>query len=147
MSLTIRSERSELTEEAHQTIKTIKQMESSLEDQAPNDAYKLVDEDLKVTIPLTKCLQGLKEKHNTIAKIHRERFEQVTSEIYNNLGESALRCYRTRTGARVLFFPSRAIIYSDHITAYIKHFIASSNFRPFTIIYHISRQRVYPRVR
>lgn len=80
--LTVHSEKSELTEEAHRTIKIIKEMEASLEDQVPNDAYKLQEEELKVTIPLTECLQGLKEKHNTIAKIHRERFEQVKSKIY-----------------------------------------------------------------
>lgn len=62
-------------------IKTIKQMEASLEDPAPNDAYLLEDTELKVTVPLTRCLQGLKEKRNTIAKIHRERFEQVKSKI------------------------------------------------------------------
>lgn len=59
-------------------------MEASLEDRAPNDAYQLADEKLKVTVPLIQCLQVLKEKHNTIAKIHRERFEQVKSEIYND---------------------------------------------------------------
>ena len=86
-------------------------MEASLEDQAPSDAYKLKEGELKVTVPLTGCLQGLKEKHNTFAKIHRERFEQVKSKIYNNSGDSALRYCRTRTGARVLFFPPGALIY------------------------------------
>ena len=69
-----------MTEEAYRIIKTIKQMEASLEDQKPNDDYQLHDEELKVTIPLAGCLQTLKEKHNAIAKIHRERFEQVKSE-------------------------------------------------------------------
>ncbi|KAF6231828.1 hypothetical protein HO173_009911 [Letharia columbiana] len=73
----VTAEKSELTEEAHRMIKTIKQMEASLEDPAPKDAYLLEDTELKVTVPLTRCLQGLKEKRNTIAKIHRERFEQV----------------------------------------------------------------------
>ena len=81
--LTTCSEKNELTEEAHRKIKIIKQMEASLEDQTPNDAYKLADEEPKVTVPLTRCLQGLKEKYNTIAKIHRERLEQVTSKISN----------------------------------------------------------------
>lgn len=83
MLLTIHSEKSELTEEAHRMIKTIKQMDASLEDRAPNSAYQLEDKELKVTVPLIRCLQGLKEKHNTIAKIHRERFEQVKSKINN----------------------------------------------------------------
>lgn len=73
----VTAEKSELTEEAHRMITTIQQMEASLEDRTPNDAYKLEDKELKVTAPLTRCLQSLKEKHNTIAKIHRERFEQV----------------------------------------------------------------------
>ena len=68
-----------MTEEAHRIIKTIKQMEASLEDHKPNDDYQLNNEELKVTIPLATCLQTLKEKHNNIAKIHRERFEQVKS--------------------------------------------------------------------
>ena len=55
-------------------------MEASLEDHKPNPDYPLEDEDLKVTIPLLRCIKGLKEKHNAIAKIHRERFEQVKSE-------------------------------------------------------------------
>lgn len=68
-----------MTEEAHRIIKTIKQLEACLEDHKPNDDYQLDDGELKVTIPLAGCLQTLKEKHNTIAKIHRERFEQVKS--------------------------------------------------------------------
>lgn len=55
-------------------------MEASLADHETNDAYQLGDKDLKVTIPLTRCLQGLKEKHNAVAKIHRERYEQVKSK-------------------------------------------------------------------
>lgn len=55
-------------------------MEASLEDQATNDAYRLDDKELKITVPLTRCLQGLKEKHNAVAKIHHERFEQVKSK-------------------------------------------------------------------
>lgn len=97
--LTLRSEKSELTEEAHRMIKTIKQMEASLEDRVANDAYLIESTEFKVTIPLTKCLQGLKEKHNSVAKIHRERFEQVKSKIYNSLRELALTQYRTRSGA------------------------------------------------
>lgn len=97
--LNICREKSDLTEEAHRTIKIIKQMEASLEDRAPNDVYKIEDEELKVTVPLTRCLQGLKEKHNTIAKIHHERFEQVKSKMHNKLGVLALRLCRTRTSA------------------------------------------------
>ncbi len=75
------SEKSELTEEANRIIKTVKQMEASLEDRTANNTYQLHDKELKVTIPLTRCLQSLKEKHNAVAKIHRERFEQVKSMV------------------------------------------------------------------
>lgn len=76
------SEKNELTEEAHRIIKTIKQMEASLEDQKPSGTYRLEDQQLKLTLPLTRCVSGLKEKYNTIARLHAERFEQVKSRLY-----------------------------------------------------------------
>lgn len=73
------SEKSELTEEAHRIILIIRQMEASLEDDKATTSNHLRDEEPKVTIPLNRCLRDLKERHNTIAKLHRERFEQVKS--------------------------------------------------------------------
>lgn len=67
-----------MTEEAHKIIKSIKQMEASLDDDKGN--YDLDDRDLKISYPLNRCLQGLKEKYNTVSKLHRERFEQVKSK-------------------------------------------------------------------
>ena len=61
-------------------IKMIRQMEASLEDRKSNDNYAPDDDTLKVTVPLSRCLKSLKEKHNTIAKLHRDRFEQVKSK-------------------------------------------------------------------
>lgn len=58
-------------------------MEASLEDDTLTNSYQLEDKELKVTVPLTNCLQNLKEKHNIIAKLHRERFEQVKSMVVN----------------------------------------------------------------
>lgn len=55
-------------------------MEASLEDPKLNNTYQLNDKDFKVTVPLAGCLHGLKEKHNSIAKVHQERFEHVQSE-------------------------------------------------------------------
>lgn len=55
-------------------------MEASLEDDKATNSYLLEDNELKVTLPLVRCLQDLKAKHDTIAKIHRERFEQVKSK-------------------------------------------------------------------
>ena len=68
-----------MTEEANRVIKTIRLMEASLEDDKLTNSYQLEDKELKVTTPLMRCLQGLKEKHNIVAKLHRERFEQVKS--------------------------------------------------------------------
>ncbi|KAF2809238.1 uncharacterized protein BDZ99DRAFT_389705 [Mytilinidion resinicola] len=73
----VTNEKHEMTEEARRLSKTIKQMEASLDDRKSNSAYDLDDSDSKITYPLTRCLQTLKEKYNTVSKLHRERFEQV----------------------------------------------------------------------
>ncbi|TVY33947.1 Anaphase spindle elongation protein [Lachnellula subtilissima] len=73
----VQSEKNEMTEEAQRIITTIKQMEASLDDNKAHHEYQAEDEDLKITYPLTRCLQGLKEKHQQISRLHRERFEQV----------------------------------------------------------------------
>ena len=52
-------------------------MERSLDDTRPDDDYESERDGLKVTFPLLNCIQQLKEKHHTIAKLHRERYEQV----------------------------------------------------------------------
>lgn len=72
-------EKGHLTEDANRLIKTIKQMETSLEDKPSSSSYELERDDLRVTLPLMRCLENLKIKHNTIAKVHRERLEQVQS--------------------------------------------------------------------
>lgn len=74
--LTLSSEKNQLTEEAQNIIKTIRQMEKSLED-SNEYAYQLNTQDMKVTYPLVDCLTDLKEKYNTVSRLHRERFEQV----------------------------------------------------------------------
>lgn len=66
-----------MTEEAQKIIATIKQMEASLDDERQNGAYDLETTGLRVTYPLNKCLQDLKEKYNTVSRLHKERFEQV----------------------------------------------------------------------
>lgn len=70
-----------MTEEALRIITTIKQMEASLDDNKSRLEYEPEDEDLKITYPLIRCLQGLKEKHFQIAKLHKERFEQIKSKL------------------------------------------------------------------
>lgn len=67
-----------MTEEAERLIRTIRQMEASLQDNKPNPNYDAED-GLEVTYPLSRCLKELKEKYSTVSKLHRERFEQVRS--------------------------------------------------------------------
>lgn len=69
-----------MTEEASHLVKTIKQMEASLDDSRRDAQYDLGDEEMKVTYPLNECMQSLKDRYNTVAKRHRERFEQVRSK-------------------------------------------------------------------
>lgn len=70
-----------MTDEAQKLIKSIKQMEASLDDSQMNGQYDLGYGDVRVTYPLNQCLNGLKEKYNTVSKLHRERFEQVKSKL------------------------------------------------------------------
>ncbi|KAJ4290307.1 Microtubule bundling protein [Kalmusia sp. IMI 367209] len=70
------NEKHEMTEEAHRLIKTIRQMQASLDDNKPNPNYE-VEDGLEVAYPLTRCLKELKERYSTVSKLHRERFEQV----------------------------------------------------------------------
>ncbi|KAH9844592.1 cullin-associated NEDD8-dissociated protein 1, C-terminal part-like, partial [Teratosphaeria destructans] len=75
----VAKEKHELTEEAQKLIKTIRQMERSLDDSRPSMSsdYESELDGLKVTFPLTDCIQALKEKHHTVSRLHRERYEQV----------------------------------------------------------------------
>jgi len=67
-----------LTEEAQRLIKAIKQMEASLSDSKTSPKYN--NDEPQITYPLTRCLKTLKEKYNTVAKQHQERFEQMRSK-------------------------------------------------------------------
>jgi len=51
-------------------------MEQSLEDNK-DYGYNLNTRDMKVNYPLVDCLRDLKEKYNTVSRLHRERFEQI----------------------------------------------------------------------
>ncbi|KAF2148265.1 hypothetical protein K461DRAFT_329872 [Myriangium duriaei CBS 260.36] len=73
----VASEKHELTEQARQLIRTIRQMEASLDDTKTSDDYDREDDELRVTHPLLQCIEQLKQKHKTISKLHRERYEQV----------------------------------------------------------------------
>ncbi|EOD48512.1 Microtubule-associated protein MAP65/ASE1-type [Neofusicoccum parvum] len=73
----VNAEKCEKTEEAERLIKTIRQLEASLDGRSARDSYHPEDEDLQITYPLTRCIQNLKEKHKAVGRQHRERFEQV----------------------------------------------------------------------
>lgn len=68
-----------MMEEANRLIKTIKQMEASLDDSTRSSYSQIEDSDLQITFPLNRCLNHLKEKHGSVQKLHRERFEQIRS--------------------------------------------------------------------
>ncbi|KAK2781706.1 hypothetical protein FQN52_001381 [Onygenales sp. PD_12] len=69
----VNSEKNDMVDEAQATIETIKQMETSLD---RND-HTIDDADLRITFPLNRCLKVLKDKYNTISKLHRERFQEI----------------------------------------------------------------------
>ncbi|KAK3379778.1 microtubule associated protein-domain-containing protein [Lasiosphaeria ovina] len=74
----VAAEKKDMIEEAQRILAAIRQMEASLDDSNPPRRDYAPDEDeLKITYPLTRCLQVLKEKHTQISRLHRERFEQV----------------------------------------------------------------------
>ncbi|KAI9667387.1 MAG: hypothetical protein M1821_000202 [Bathelium mastoideum] len=73
----VSSEKNDLVDQSKRLIRTIRQMEASLDDTKKRNDYEVEDEDMRVSFPLLHCLQDLKEKHNTVSKLHRERFEQV----------------------------------------------------------------------
>jgi protein regulator of cytokinesis 1 len=74
----VNSEKKELVDEAKKIMTTIRQMEASL-DGSKNRRSHQDDDDFKITYPLTRCLQVLREKHIQISRLHKERFEQVKS--------------------------------------------------------------------
>ncbi|KAK5136944.1 hypothetical protein LTR08_001451 [Meristemomyces frigidus] len=73
----VAKEKHDLTEEAQRLVQVIRQMERSLDDSKPADDYESEHDGLKITYPLLECIQALKEKHHTVGKLHRERYEQV----------------------------------------------------------------------
>ncbi|KAG9235897.1 microtubule associated protein-domain-containing protein [Amylocarpus encephaloides] len=73
----VSAEKNDMTDEAQRIVTNIKQMETSLDDEKSQHEYEAEDEELKITYPLIRCLQVLKEKHQQISRLHKERFEQV----------------------------------------------------------------------
>ncbi|EFX02226.1 microtubule associated protein [Grosmannia clavigera kw1407] len=77
----VTTEKKTMVEEAQRMINGIRQMEVSLGDSRSRRDYE-DEEDLKVSYPLSRCLQALKEKHQQMGKMHRERFEQVKKSTF-----------------------------------------------------------------
>lgn len=54
-------------------------MERSLADEDEYDEDD--DEDNQITLPLLKCLQGLKERHKAVKRRHADRYDSVKSML------------------------------------------------------------------
>ncbi|RKF53333.1 Anaphase spindle elongation protein 1 [Erysiphe neolycopersici] len=83
----ITAEKHNLEEEAQHIIKTIKQMEASLDDLKP--AVDRKDDQIIITYPLMQCLKELKKKHLQISKLHKERFEEVKKLVQSLVSYSS----------------------------------------------------------
>ena len=57
-------------------------MEAALDETKSQEDFDREDDDLRVTYPLLECLEHLKRKHQTISRLHRERYDQVKSRQY-----------------------------------------------------------------
>ncbi|KAH0016089.1 hypothetical protein KCU78_g7974, partial [Aureobasidium melanogenum] len=73
----VAKEKHDLTDEARRLIKSIRQIEVALIDDKSHRDSDYQDEHLSITLPLRDCITSLKEKHNTVSAIHRERYEQI----------------------------------------------------------------------
>lgn len=80
----VAAEKNDMTDEAQRIITTVQQMEASLDDNKAHYQYEAEDPDLKITFPLSRCLQNLKEKHLHVSRIHKERFDQVKSKFISS---------------------------------------------------------------
>ncbi|KHN97637.1 Microtubule-associated protein, MAP65/ASE1-type [Metarhizium album ARSEF 1941] len=77
----VTTEKKEMVDEAKKIITTIRQMEASLDDSKPRRGEYQEDDEFRITYPLNRCLQGLREKHIQISRLHKERFEQVKTLV------------------------------------------------------------------
>ncbi|KAG9674336.1 hypothetical protein KCU99_g8697, partial [Aureobasidium melanogenum] len=73
----VAKEKHDLTDEARRLIKSIRQIEAALIDDKSHRDSDYQNEHLSITLPLRDCIASLKDKHNTVSAIHRERYEQI----------------------------------------------------------------------
>ena len=67
-------EKEQLAEECTSLISSIRQMQKSVDEYAD-------DQSLRITLPLVKCRQELREKMKMTKKMHAERFEEIQGEF------------------------------------------------------------------
>jgi hypothetical protein len=118
-------------------VTAIRQMESSLDDSRPRrgDYAGEEDDDLKITYPLTRCLQILKEKHIQISRLHRERFEQVKSELSRTAQATWNANWRRAcSGPRVIFAAPRADIRQAGTSSHGAEPVNTHDLRPVTLV-------------
>ncbi|KAL6864277.1 microtubule associated domain-containing protein [Trichoderma novae-zelandiae] len=72
----VSSEKKEMIAEAKEIVTAIRQMETSMSG-SKQRRKNSNEEGMKITYPLMQCLQTLKEKHDQVQRVHRERVEQV----------------------------------------------------------------------
>lgn len=78
-----------MTDEARRLIKSIRQIEAALVDDKPQRDSDHQDHHLSITLPLRDCITSLKDKHNTVSSIHRERYEQIKSQTHQLLCQAS----------------------------------------------------------
>lgn len=74
-----------MIDEAKKIVIEIRQMEASLDNSRPRRKNSN-GESIKITYPLTECLETLKEKHGQVQRLRQERVDHVQSEfmpVYN----------------------------------------------------------------
>lgn len=70
-------EKNALIDDCQKAIAQMQQMERSLSGEDDDAAD---DTSLRVTLPLTKCLSGLKERQKGVKRRHAERYDSIKSE-------------------------------------------------------------------
>lgn len=95
-----------MIDEAKTIITRIREMETSLDDSKGRRDYD--SDDVTITYPLNHCLQTLREKQTHIARLHRERFEQIKSMLESQFQrlELLLKYCRARSSTRVVLVAS-----------------------------------------
>lgn len=113
----VAEEKKAMIDEAKRMIIAIRQMEASLDGTELRRSHSIEDKELKITYPLTRCLQTIKEKHIQVSRLHRERYEQVKSTSRTSATcwqPTRLTFHRTCPGTRIIFSSSRADICSGY---------------------------------